>query len=92
MVDGGTDSLLYGDEAGMGTPVHDMTSICAVDQIDVPRKMLLSLGFGIDAFHGVCHAHVLGGLSALIRSGGYLGVFSLVVAMPEFAKFCSAIE
>ena len=58
LVDGGTDSLLRGDENALGTPIEDMTSIAAVDALDaalVPRKMLVCLGFGIDAFHGVCH-------------------------------------
>jgi hypothetical protein len=36
LVDGGTDSLMRGDEAGLGTPEEDIASIAAVDQLDVP--------------------------------------------------------
>jgi hypothetical protein len=92
LADGGTDSLMRGDEDGLGTPQEDMTSICAVDQLDVPRKMLVCLGFGIDAFHGVSHTHVLEGVAQLVRDGGYLGAFSLMSEMPEVQKFVEATE
>jgi hypothetical protein len=92
LVDGGTDSLMRGDEHGLGTPHEDMTSICAVSQLNVPRKMLVCLGFGIDAFHGVSHAHVLEAVADLIRAGGYLGAFSLMPEMPEVQKFVEATE
>jgi len=83
---------MRGDEEGLGTPVEDMSSICAVDQIDVPRKMLVCLGFGIDTFHGVCHAHVLEAIAELSRAGGYLGAFSLTADMPEVKQFVEATE
>jgi len=95
LVDGGTDSLMRGDEEDLGTPVEDMTSIAAADALDpnlVPRKMLVCLGFGIDAFHGVCHAHVLEAVAELIRSGGYLGAFSLLDEMPEVQLFREATK
>ena len=92
LVDGGTDSLMRGDEEGLGTPVEDMTSICAVDQIPVPRKYLVCLGFGIDAFHGVCHAHVLEAIADLTASGGYLGAFSLLPSMPDVERFRQATQ
>jgi hypothetical protein len=57
LVDGGTDSLMRGDEVGLGTPQEDIASIAAVDQLDVATKLLVCLGFGVDTFHGVCHAH-----------------------------------
>ena len=95
LVDGGTDSLMRGDEQDLGTPAEDMTSIAAADALDparVPRKMLVCLGFGIDAFHGVCHAHVLEAVADLVRAGGYLGAFSLVEQMPEVQRFREATE
>jgi hypothetical protein len=33
LADGGTDSLMRGDEIGLGTPTEDMASICAVNEI-----------------------------------------------------------
>lgn len=73
LADGGTDILMRGDEAGIGTPEEDMTSLAAVAGLDVPTKLVVSLGFGIDAHHGVCHAHVLENLAALQRKGAFLG-------------------
>ena len=93
LVDGGTDSLMRGDEVGLGTPEEDMTSIAAVHALPgVERKLLACLGFGIDSFHGVCHAHVLESIAELIRAGGYLGAFSLMEEMPEAQKFREATE
>ena len=95
LVDGGTDSLMRGDESGLGTPEEDATSIAAVHALDpklVPRRMLACLGFGIDAFHGVCHADVLEAVADLSRGGGYLGAFSLTPDMPEVEKFVDATE
>jgi hypothetical protein len=92
LVDGGTDSLLRGDEAGLGTPAEDMTSLAAVDDIDVPNKLFASIGFGVDTFHGVCHAHVLETIAALTKSGAYLGAFSMLPNMQEFVLFKSAVD
>src|SRR5262245_5115395 len=40
LIDGGTDSLMRGDEAGLGTPEEDVASIAAVDELGVARKYL----------------------------------------------------
>ena len=66
LVDGGMDSLMRGDEPGLGTPQEDMASIAAISALDVPRKFLICLGFGVDTFHGVCHAYFFAG-----RGGNY---------------------
>src|ERR1700722_12408298 len=65
LIDGGTDSLMRGDEAGLGTPEEDIASIAAVDELDVKNKFLVCLGFGVDSFHGVCHAHALEAVAEL---------------------------
>ena len=77
LVDGGTDILMRGDENGLGTPVEDLTSVGAVAGLELPVKLVTSLGFGIDAYHGVSHAEVLENLAALDREGGYLGALSI---------------
>lgn len=93
LVDGGTDSLMRGDEADLGTPQEDMASLLAAHQVLGPeRKHLVCVGFGIDAFHGVCHAHVLESMAALIECGGYLGAWSLTREMTEFALYREACE
>lgn len=92
LVDGGTDSLLRGDEEDLGTPEEDMTSIAAVTQLQVKTKILACLGFGIDAHHGVCHAHVLSTIAEQTKKGGFLGALSLMKSMPEVKQFSNAMR
>lgn len=75
LVDGGTDSLMRGDEAGLGTPQEDISSILSVNELEVERKMLACLGFGVDYFHGVCHAHFLEAVAELTRTWLFRNVF-----------------
>ena len=91
LVDGGTDILMRGDEAGLGTPEEDMASLVAVAGIEVPVRLVVSAGFGIDAFHGVCHAHVLENIAALDRKGAYLGALSIPWQSPEGAAYVDAV-
>jgi hypothetical protein len=90
LVDGGTDSLMRGDEAGLGTPEEDIASIAAVDELEVAGKYLVCLGFGVDAFHGVCHAHALEAVADLTRQEAFLGAVSLVPSMPEVQRYAAA--
>lgn len=93
LVDGGTDSLMRGDEVGLGTPQEDLASLAAVDSLeDVPTKLLASIGFGIDTFHGVCHAQWLESVAALTKAGAFLGSWSLTPDMPEAVLYKSAVD
>jgi hypothetical protein len=92
LIDGGTDSLMRGDEAGLGTPEEDVASIAAVDELNVPRKYLACLGFGVDSFHGVCHTHAFEAIAELTRAGAFLGAFSLVGEMPEARRYTEAVN
>jgi hypothetical protein len=93
LIDGGTDSVMRGDESGLGTPQEDMASLFAANTLTgVERKFLVCLGFGIDTFHGVCHAHFLENTAALIADGGYLGAWSLMREMEEFQLYREAFE
>lgn len=92
LVDGGTDSLMRGDEPGLGSPAEDVASIAAAHLLEVPTKLLVNLGFGVDTFHGVCHGYVLEAVADLTRSGDFLGAFSLMAGMPEFDAFVEAVE
>ncbi|MFJ5232346.1 DUF1152 domain-containing protein [Kitasatospora sp. NPDC088391] len=92
LVDGGTDILLRGDEAGLGTPEEDMASLAAVSGLtSVPIRLVACLGFGVDAHHGVSHSLVLENLAALQREGGYLGAFSIPADSPEAAAYLDAV-
>ncbi len=90
LIDGGTDSLMRGDEIGLGTPEEDCVSIAAVHQMNVANKWLVCLGFGVDTFHGVCHAQFLEAVADLNRTGGFLGAWTLTPDMPEVQQYASA--
>lgn len=92
LVDGGTDILLRGDEAGLGTPEEDLTSVAALAALDgVPNRLVVSVGFGVDAHHGVNHVQVLENIAALERDGAYLGAFSIPRATREGALYLDAV-
>jgi hypothetical protein len=91
LVDGGTDILLRGDEPGLGTPEEDMTSLAAVASLDVAVRIVMCVGFGIDAFHGVNHAGWLEDVAAIAADGGFLGAMSLVQRMPEVRLYLDAV-
>ncbi|MCU0437014.1 MAG: DUF1152 domain-containing protein [Raineya sp.] len=93
LVDGGTDSLLFGDEQSLGTPTEDSSSIVAVSELEsIKYKYLLALGFGIDHFHGVHHYQVLENIAKLSRTHDYLGCFSLLYDSSEGQAFSSLVE
>lgn len=91
LVDGGTDSLMRGDECGLGTPQEDMASIAAVNELKAPKKLLACIGYGVDAYHGVCHAQFLESVAALVQVGGFLGTFSLMREMREAELYRNAL-
>ncbi|NTW04298.1 MAG: DUF1152 domain-containing protein, partial [Oscillochloris sp.] len=92
LVDGGTDSLMRGDEAGLGTPGEDMASIVAASALDLPRKMLVCMGLGVDSYHGVGNAESLAALADFTRCGAYLGTLSLLDTMPAVQRYRAATE
>jgi len=92
LVDGGTDSLMRGDEVGLGTPSEDLASMSAVNQIDLPCKILSCLGFGVDRFHGVCHAQFLEAVADLTMTGGFLGAFSVLPNTTEGQHYLDLIK
>lgn len=83
LVDGGTDSVMFGNEIKMGTPTEDHCSMAAACLTSVPIKLLTCLGFGVDTFHGVSHGLFLENVAALEKSGGYLGCFSVASSSQE---------
>ncbi|MET9214400.1 MULTISPECIES: DUF1152 domain-containing protein [unclassified Nocardia] len=91
LVDGGTDLLMTGDEAGLGTPVEDVTSLLAAAALDLPVKLAACVGFGIDTYHGVCHAHFLENVAALAQLGAYHGVFALTPGTPAVDAWLDAV-
>lgn len=87
LVDGGVDSLMRGDEPAPGTLVEDAISLCAVQQVDVPVKLLAAVGFGTEVEEGVNHYHALENIAALAREGAFFGSCSLTPQMPAFQLY-----
>jgi hypothetical protein len=92
LVDGGTDILLRGDEENLGTPAEDMTSLAAANGLDLPTRIVCCLGFGIDTYHGVCHANWLENVAALANEGAFLGAMALLKNMPEVGFYLDAVK
>ena len=92
LVDGGTDSLMFGDEEGLGTPQEDICSMAAVYSSGVKKQYLLSVGFGVDHYHGVSHFRFLENIAQIAKEGGYLGSFQITKEMIEAEKYIEAIN
>lgn len=92
LVDGGTDSLMRGDEAGLGTPQEDSASMISVQELGLERSFLVCLGFGVDHYHGVSHSDVLQAIQDLSREGAYLGAWALTAGMEEGQALVEAVN
>lgn len=92
LVDGGTDSLTFGKEQFMGTPAEDHTSMVAVSDSGASVKLLVCLGFGVDAFHGISHGLYLENVAKMEKAGGYYGCFNVSQHSKEGSLFMQAYE
>ena len=75
-IDGGSDSLMKGNEYLLGSIVEDSVTISAISNIKLERikqKILGCIGMGCDRFHGVSDASTFRAISELKRSDGFLG-------------------
>jgi hypothetical protein len=92
LVDGGTDILMRGDEAGLGTPGEDMSSLAAVAGLTgVAIRLVVCVGLGIDAYHGVTNVDTLENIATLNRDGAYLGALSIPRDSEEGAAYLDAV-
>lgn len=74
LFDGGSDSLMAGDEEGLGDPLEDQVSLTAVADLIGPRlRMLLVVGVGADRFNHVSDAATLRAVAELTAAGGFWG-------------------
>ena len=78
LVDGGSDSLMRGDEEGLGDPVEDAVSIAAVAALQRPlTKVVACVGLGTDRFNHVSDGASLRAIAELTARGGFLGALCL---------------
>src|ERR1700751_2757113 len=69
-----------------------MASIAAGAAMNVPTRSVSCVGFGIDAYHGVCHANWLENVAALTSEGAFLGATALLKRMPEVRLYLEAVN
>jgi hypothetical protein len=78
LFDGGSDSLMAGDEEGLGDPAEDAVSVATVAALDnVKLKLLLCIGLGADRFNHVSDASTLRAIAELTEMDGFRGAMSL---------------
>jgi len=92
LIDGGTDSIIFGDEPGVGTVVEDAVSTVAASDAAGNCAILAAIGFGIDHHHGVSHHAFLENVARLMRDAAFLGVLSLTPGTPDAEAFLSLVD
>lgn len=90
LVDGGVDSLMCGDESAPGTLLEDSITLGAVAKLNLPVKILASLGFGTEVEEGVSHYLALENMAVLTKAGAFLGSCALAPQMPAFQQYEAA--
>jgi len=93
IIDGGSDSLMKGDESGLGDPIEDAVSVMAANLIEkqIP-KILLAVGVGSDRFNDVSDASTLRAIAEITRLGGFLGSISLEPNNAGLAFYSSCLH
>jgi len=91
LIDAGVDSILKGDEEGLGTFGEDLLSILCVKSVSdkITYKYLYCLGLGTEG--GISEYDFLENLAALTKSGGFLGSCSLIKEMKEVELYFDAL-
>jgi len=91
--DGGTDSLMRGDEEGLGDPIEDCVSVTAVHLLEgLKAKILISVGFGSDRFNHVSDASSLRAVAEITKMRGFLGSISLEPTSEGFLFYCECVK
>lgn len=95
VLDGGSDSLMRGDEAGLGDPVEDAVSVGAAALAEAKGmrlRLLVSVGFGSDRFNDVSDAASLRAVAELTAAGGFRGSAAVEPGSLAFAFYEAAVE
>lgn len=93
IVDGGSDSLMRGDEEGLGDPIEDCVSVTSLASLtEIRERILVTIGLGCDRFNHVSDAASLRAIAELTAAGGFLGAVGLHEGSPAFAFYRDALE
>lgn len=90
--DGGTDSLVVGDESGLGDPIEDAVTVAVMARLPVAHKLLLTVGFGCDRFNHVSDASSLRAVAELTALGGFLGAVTIDKDGEPFGAYRRALD
>ena len=91
ILDGGSDSLMCGDEYGLGDPIEDAVSVAAGARLHTLRhKFLISVGFGSDRYNGVSDNASFRAISEITEMGGFRGSWGVEPDTEGF-KFYQAL-
>jgi hypothetical protein len=94
-VDGGSDSLMAGDEAGLGDPIEDAVSVTTIAGLNNPRlkvKLLITIGVGCDRFNYVSDGATLRAMAELRARGGFLGSIAMEPTSAGIKLYSSCID
>lgn len=95
VVDGGSDSLMAGDEDQLATIEEDHISIMAANDVvsdDLKLRCLVVLGLGVDRFHGCSDAASLRAVAELTAVGGFFGMQMLEQEMLPVQYYKELVE
>lgn len=100
-IDGGSDSLMRGDESNIATVYEDYLSLLVADDMMKERRnkikfaTLIAVGFGVDRYSGVTDASTMRAVAELTRMGGFLGSCSIMPGskgLNMYSDFCQYIS
>lgn len=89
LMDVGIDSVMFGFEPHLGTPLQDMMSLAAIEKLRVPHKVLICFGLGLEPIGEVNFFH---NLSVLQADKAFLGSSCLVAHTPLADHYSGAVE
>jgi hypothetical protein len=93
LVDGGSDSIMAGDEEGLGDPIEDVVSVATAAALEgLKAKVLIAIGLGTDRFNHVSDAATLRAVAELTRAGGFLGAVALEPEAPGSRFYRDCLE
>lgn len=90
LVDGGIDSLMFGDEEDIGSFSEDMGTMLAVSLLDKSiRKILVANTWGVER---VSHCRFFENVAQLVRQNGFLGAQFLEKDSPQAQFYLEVIR
>lgn len=91
LIDGGTDSIMLGDEKELGTPYEDMMHICGLWSCPINvDSFLLVLGYGLEL--GIDCDDIERNIKIIQEKGGFHGSHALSMNHDEVKKFREVLE